>query len=235
MIQFISRLYGQIDKLNSLYWRILGKASKLNIDVLMYHNVTDENIVDNPSCICTIERFKYGLSQYKSNGYRFIPVTEIDSVINSNEGKYAVVTFDDIPDNVFSNAYPILKELQIPFTIFIATCFIDKPGFISKEKLVELSKDTLCTIGAHTKSHYSLRLSSISCEEIIESKAILERITGLPVSYFAYPYGRRYNVSKKNMREAKEAGFKMAFGTINSPISSFNKKCKFYYPRIVRN
>jgi len=46
------------------------------------------------------------------------------------DGLYIAVTFDDgYADNILT-AYPILKNLQIPATIFISTAFIDNPNMI---------------------------------------------------------------------------------------------------------
>lgn len=235
MGNFKRRLYGQIDKVYSLYWRTLGLFSRLKIDIMMFHHVTDDDIEDNPSCICTIDRFKYWLNQYKEMGYHFISISEIDNAIKAKKGKYAVVSFDDVPESAITNAYPILNEQGIPFTMFIATKFIDQSGFVSKDQLISLAKNPLCTIGAHTQSHCALSQSNSSLNEITESKNILEGIIGQPVLYFAYPFGRRFDVSKKNQKEAMAAGYKYALGTINSSINNFNKNNRYYLPRIVRN
>ncbi len=55
----------------------------------------------------------------------------------------------------------------------------------------ELSRIPGMAIGAHTISHLSLpdQPSSVRLEEMIDSRAALEAITGRPVRCFAYPYG----------------------------------------------
>ena len=55
---------------------------------------------------------------------------------NKDTKKFALITFDDIPESVFTNAYPILKKYNIPFTIFVAIKYIGEKGFISKEQFV---------------------------------------------------------------------------------------------------
>ena len=62
---------------------------------------------------------------------------------------------------------------------------------LSWEQISELAADPLCTIGAHTVSHYSLPL--LSDEEIrkelsVGKKKIEDRIKK-PVKHFAYPFG----------------------------------------------
>ena len=51
----------------------------------------------------------------------------------------------------------------------------------------------------------------------------------------AYPYGRQSSVSRKIIGQAKKAGYKCAFGTIQAPISRMSSKNIFYLPRVVEN
>jgi hypothetical protein len=81
------------------------------------------------------------------------------------------VTFDDVYENNYADAVPILGELEIPATVFVATAYIgsgepfpfdgwaktrrdavDRHAWlpISKESLSALSKMTLISIGPHT-------------------------------------------------------------------------------------
>jgi len=216
-------------------WDKAARKSIINGVALMYHHVTNEFVDINDSCKCTVAEFINTLLQVKAEGRRFVSVSEMLKLIadKSNE-KFAVVTFDDVPDNFYTNAYPFLKQERIPFILFVTTSFIDKPGYLSKEQILDLDKDELCTIGGHTLTHPMLRKVNNSFEELSESKKILESLLGHEVDYMAYPYGRQSSVSTKVMKEVKEAGYKCAFGTIQSPISDTSSKNMFYIPRIVR-
>lgn len=216
------------------YWLWKSKNSRLYGIVLMYHHVTDEYVDIDKSCRCTIQEFCNSINDIIQQGYQFVSIDEFYDIVNNHkENKFALMTFDDVPENFYFNAYPILKENNIPFTLFITRKFIDTKGFLKTSQIEELNEDTLCTIGAHTLTHPMLRKVENSYEEIKKSKEILEKILCKPIDYFAYPYGRQSAVSRRVMREVEKAGFKCAFGTIQVPISDCLKKHIYYLPRMI--
>ncbi|MDD3945494.1 MAG: polysaccharide deacetylase family protein [Bacteroidales bacterium] len=215
------------------YWQYRSRNSRLHGDVLMFHSVDDSQLGDKPYC-CPINKFISIIDEYIRNSYSFVSIDEMLEIMKCHSNrKFAVITFDDIPDNVYKNAYLILKSKGIPFTIFITTNFIGKNGYISETELLEMSKDPLCCVGAHTMTHPMLRKVSNSVQEMTESKQILEELIGKEVKYMAYPYGRRTSVSVKIEKEAETIGYTAAFGTIGVPISDYTARHLFYLPRIV--
>ena len=80
------------------------------------------------------------------------------------------------------------------------------------EQMLEISRDPLCTIGAHTCSHP--RLSGLSVEEqhkeMKESKEDLEQLLGKEVRHLAYPHG---DYSQDTVKIAAELGFETAVTT----------------------
>lgn len=216
-------------------WDNAVHDSIINGVALMYHHVSDEYVDTNDSCKCTVSEFKNAILQTKAEGRSFVSVEKmLDIIKTKSREEFAVLTFDDVPSNFYTNAYPFLKEENIPFILFITTDFINKVGFLTKEQLLELDRDSLCTIGAHTISHPMLRNVANSMYELSESKNILEKLLGHSVDYMAYPFGRQSSVSGRVMSEAEKSGYKCAFGTIQSPISEKSSKNLFYLPRIVR-
>ena len=216
------------------FWDIMSHVGKVHGVVLMYHYITDEHKDIMASCQHKPSVFEGTLKRLESEGYNFVSIDEMMNIIGKYSSKrFAVVTFDDIMDDVYTNAYPILKGMQIPFTLFVAPGLIDTKEFVTKEHLLEMANDPLCTCGAHSVSHCSLRRAENSKEEIKESKKQLEALLGKPIEYMAYPYGWHCDVSKKNMKEAEEAGFKCAFGTIQTPVSETSSKNLYYLPRMV--
>jgi peptidoglycan/xylan/chitin deacetylase (PgdA/CDA1 family) len=67
-------------------------------------------------------------------------------------------------------------------------------------------------IGAHAESHVPLSgiPDAAAKDEIERSKAVLERITGLPVRSFAYPHGL---YTRRTMDAVSQAGYACAFTT----------------------
>ena len=235
MIKRIVNLYWELRyRWKKYWWDKTSKKSVINGLALMYHHVTDDFIDINESCKCKVDEFRGGLNKIQNEGRRFVSVDEMLSILDRKSSEpFAVVTFDDVPDNFFTNAYPILRERSIPFILFLTTSFIGKQGYLSEKQIKELDRDPLCTIGAHTLTHPMLRRVSNSKEELTKAKHILEERLGHSVDYMAYPYGRQSSVSRRIMREARDAGYLCAFGTIQSPITDTSSNNFYYIPRIV--
>lgn len=211
-----------------------SKESVINGECIMYHHVTNDKIDDIPSCICKIDVFENTIKTLVQNNVAVVSPDEMLSIIRNKDTRHFVLlTFDDIPESVYNNAYPILKRYNIPFTIFVALNYIGEKGFISLEQLKTLAKEPLCTIGAHSITHTPLRQSDYK-KEILESKTLLESIICKPVEIFAYPYGRRSTISRKCIKEASKV-YRCAFSTIQSGINDYTCKKKYFLPRVIRN
>ena len=236
-MNLIEELFDQLRYyLNKLYWDYCAHNSVIDGTVLMYHHITNEIPEINASSFCRIDTFRKTLEDFRNRGVTFVSPLQALSIIKNKESKpFVLVTFDDVPADFYKNAYPILKEMSIPFTLFIAKCFVGKEGMLSETQIKELDRDELCTIGAHTLTHPMLKRSSCIKEELMGSKAYLTTLLAHQIDYLAYPFGRRSSVSKKVMRIAKDTGFKCAFGTIQSKISDKSARYLFYLPRIVIN
>lgn len=120
-------------------------------------------------------------------------------------GDLVAVTFDDGYHEVFSAAWPVLKDLTIPATVFVATGFLDgeteapirasastdgaRPRPLTWDQLSEMTETGLVSAGSHSHTHRDFdTLSAADAEdEVTRSKQILERRTGSSVDVFAYP------------------------------------------------
>ena len=216
------------------YWNICAHFGRVYGLVLMYHHITDDHVDIMESCQHTPTVFETTLKRLLDEGYEFVTVERMLEIIERKISKrFAVITFDDIRDDVYTNALPILKSMNLPFTLFVAPGLLDTEKFVTTEHLMEMANNPLCTIGAHSLTHCSLRKVTNSKEEMVESKRRLEHILGKEVKYMAYPYGWHCDVSSRNMKEAQEAGYECAFGTIQSPVSQVSAKSRYYLPRVV--
>jgi len=235
--------YALLDKILSKRWKKASQKSKIKGEVLMFHHITDEFVNVTISCRCPVKVFEHYLDDYAQRGYEFVAVDEALAILEKGESPkpFCVVTFDDIPDDVYQNAYPILKRRGIPFTVFVTTKYVDwvKPEtgetFITKEHLLEMDKDALCTVGAHTVSHPMLKNVENSFEEMIENKKWLETLMGHRVDYLAYPYGKHSSINNRIKKQTIQAGFKCAFSSIDAPINDISSKSLFFLPRMVKN
>ena len=67
-----------------------------------------------------------------------------------------LITMDDGWKSVYTDAFPIMKELQLPFTIFLYKNYVgsERGGrAMSLEMINEMLESKLCSIGSHSVSH----------------------------------------------------------------------------------
>lgn len=101
--------------------------------------------------------------------------------------------------------------------------------FMSVDELIEISRDGLVEIGAHTVNHADLPALPPELQrwEITMSKQHLEEWLGRVVDLFAYPYGHVNDVTRQIVIEA---GFKAACSTKRGAVTY--KSDPFLLPRI---
>lgn len=205
-------------KLHNLTHPMLG-------DILMLHRVVEQRS-DNPSqrgLEVTHDFLEQTIMDYRQKGYTFIKIDELP-ISNFqfplfNSSLFVCLTFDDGYQDNYDIAYPLLKRLEVPFTVYVTTGFIDNrlpmwwyPGEklgINTESLKMLDADPLCTIGAHTISHPRLDTLSLDDQqkEIIQSHQELEALLGHAVHHFSYPHGA-YNADTLTI--VKQQSFRTA-------------------------
>ncbi len=185
--------------------------------ILGYHRVI-ENPVKRPDI--TVKAFEEQMQFIKDN-YSIITLEHLVKCVvekKAFEANSVVVTLDDGDRSTYEKAFPILKKLGIPATLFLYTDFPGKGG-VSWAEVIEMSKNGI-SIGSHTVHHINLTeqktgetrekyLERIRCE-LIESKKVIEEKIGQPVLYLNYPYGRQNETVEK---EAASAGYTAAVGT----------------------
>jgi len=89
--------------------------------ILVYHRVSDSPEGSAPSI--SIKRFKQHL-KYLKRHYRILSLNQIaESLRRDKEIAPAsvAITFDDGYRDIFTNAYPIIKELNVPVTVFLTS------------------------------------------------------------------------------------------------------------------
>jgi peptidoglycan/xylan/chitin deacetylase (PgdA/CDA1 family) len=136
-------------------------------------------------------------------------------------GRAVCITFDDALDNVRQNALPILREMNMPATVFavpgnlgrepswtIAEGNSDRYEILSTAEQLKEYPPHLVEIGSHTMSHPDLsKLSGVALtREVLDSKRALESLLGREVSSLSVPYGS-YN--QDTLRAARDAGYSL--------------------------
>lgn len=208
-------------------------SSSIHGCCLMFHHISDEPIDNVPStCQCTTSRFQQSLLNLIDNGYEPLSIHEaLKRIDNKDVNPFFIVTFDDIPGTVYTKAYPFLKEHNIPFAVFIAPSLLDKSGYITTQQLIDLSKEPLCTIGAHSVSHNMLRKNDDREADIVDSKKVLEKLLNTEIIFFAYPYGSIQAVDRESIAIAQR-NYDCAFSTLYSVLNDHSVRNRWFLPRM---
>lgn len=239
---FLSVLVLRI-KIVNLFYKIFYKTAP----ILLYHRIS--KVSADPTLLCvTPECFESHLKFLKEH-YDVIPLSVLSERLMAGtlKGNEAAVTFDDGYNDNLINALPLLEKYNVPSTIFITTGSLgerasfewdmgykelDRAIFLNEKEIILLANHPLIEIGAHTVTHPSLANipPERQKEEIIESRAVLERITGKNIKSFAYPFGGAYDINNLSRKIIEKAGFDFAYSNIQSLAVSTNNR--FCIPRI---
>jgi peptidoglycan/xylan/chitin deacetylase (PgdA/CDA1 family) len=183
--------------------------------VLCYHRFED-----NPrdSLATAPAEFRAQMKELKDNGIEVVPMKDFLAWRRGEKSippKSAVITIDDGYVSGYAVAWPILKELGYPFTMFIYTNYVGVGGKSITWAQLEQMRDAGVDIESHTVSHHDLRHAPKGQEynawlhnEIYTSKDILEQKLGIKIVAFAFPYGTHNEVVRKM---ATEAGYQALF------------------------
>jgi peptidoglycan/xylan/chitin deacetylase (PgdA/CDA1 family) len=195
-----------------------------SIPVLLYHHIGIQRTGSYPYLTLSSHQFRKQIRWLLDHRYTFISASEYLSSLQRNaaiESKSVLVTFDDAYADLDENALPILKEHEIPATIFVVTSQIggtnvwDKSRgwahsfpLLSKERIQYWASHGM-EFGAHSHTHADLRTISQPAleEEVLRSKNEVELILERPIISFAYPFGA-YNESVRNV---VSESFELAF------------------------
>ena len=193
--------------LKAISWLATGfsRQSPPDVIVLMYHRVTGDVLLelDLPFPIFHTQMRK--LAQSGQVVSMDEAVLRLESGERMKHPLY-VITFDDAFKDFYTHVFPLLRDLQLPVTLYVPTGFLDSPHkppisrqIVDAEKLTpitwamldELAACPLVTVAGHTHSH--LELPSLPDEVVLAELArcdtLLEHRLGRPILHFAYPRG----------------------------------------------
>lgn len=237
LIREHNRIYRYVLK---WFWRMQGKDAPR---AYMFHSVVDTPEQVYSQFAITKESFERFIRYELQRGQKPMDAGTLKKAVDTPDvyKNHFVVTFDDIYDSVYTNAYPVLKANKVPFIIFVTPSLIDaidpssKHLMITMAHLQEMARDPLCIIGAHGMEHKSFR--NYSEEEAIESmkrsKQWLEQTFGKQVEFFAYPFGRMVEVSKANMYTLSQCGYSCGFSALDGSLKQKWFSRRWFLPRIL--
>ena len=192
-------------------------------DIFMFHHVTA-----HPERVLSLMVETDAFLRFLDRPHKYAPLETV--MADKSYPGLAAITFDDGLLDAYTIAYPALKERNIPFTLFITSHWVGKPGYLDKEQLLKLMADPLCTIGVHGTEHRVLTQvgEKERREEVFQSKDELEQMLGKELNLFAYSNGR-YDEGILAMME--EAGYKAACAVAGRPLNKHFDLGPYAYPR----
>ena len=205
--------------------------------VLEYHHVSEET---PPSTSVTPKTFERHMDYLAANDFTVWPLPRLVAAVRAGDEipeRTIALTFDDGYRSVYEEVFPRLQARGWPFTIFIATGYLDNGdrNYVTWDQLREMEAAGV-TIGNHSVNHphmirrregenaaaWRRRLRS----EITEAQTRLEQELERPARLFAYPFGEFSPPVAGIVRELDFVGFGQQSGAIG-PGGDFSALPRF--------
>ena len=189
---------------------------KVVAPILLYHHVSDED-TDNRYVISTTV-FTAQLLELRDWGYTVIPISIlVDVLIHGGllPQRPVVISFDDGNEDIYQNAFPIMKSFGDPGTFFMVANRLGSPGFVTADELKEMAAAGW-EIGSHSWSHIDITKDHDAIwHEVANSRIVLQKEIGVPIDVFAYPFG---TTDPTISQKVQDYGYKAAvgLGTLNT-------------------
>jgi len=197
------------------FLRIAG-AGAGTVPVLLYHDISDEG--PGPYTLSP-PLFAAQMEWLFSEGFRVVPVRELERTSATGSGRTVVITFDDGYASFLDHAFPVLSYYRFPATINIVAAWTGKfietePGrnrpLLSWDEYRFLLGTGLVDLGCHTFDlHHPGGVPAVPAERLRQDlrrfQETMERETGRTADILAWPYGI---YDRSGMDEAQREGFR---------------------------
>lgn len=206
-----------LDRVAVPFSRCRGPLQADTFGILMYHRVARPiRGLPTPSWSVTPEQLRGQLHGLLERGFQAWPLEKVLAYRVHGQKlppRTFAVTFDDGYENNLTFAEPVLRELKVPATIFLATRYLDsRSPFpfddwtaagshaaaeemwrpLTKDQCRELRDSGLVSLGAHTHTHGDFRNRPIEfAQDLADCLEVLSVDLGIDRPMLALPYGCR--------------------------------------------
>jgi peptidoglycan/xylan/chitin deacetylase (PgdA/CDA1 family) len=187
------------------------------VPILVYHNLGPQS---KGRLVLGADAFAQQMRYLKTEGYRVITLADFVEWLHGRRQlprRSVVLTFDDGYQSFRAHAYPVLKALGLPATLFVYTDYVGASrNALSWDDLKTLAAEGF-DVQAHSKTHADLRRGAGEADaqyarrmqaELGEPVRLFQRQLGRGVTFLAYPYGR---VDDALLTRVREHGYTAAF------------------------
>jgi peptidoglycan/xylan/chitin deacetylase (PgdA/CDA1 family) len=207
-------------------------ASQSNrVSVLGYHDFSP-TMPETEMRIRTA-KFRWQMQALRDRGITVIPLADFIAW-KKNDGsktlpeKSALITIDDGWLSVYTDAFPILREFNYPFTIYLYKNYVDRGGKSLSSAMIREMIAAGATIGSHSVSHPYPKVvkknqrqgpevyRAFLQKELGDSKKFLESKFGQAISTYVYPGGY---VTPEMFPVARENGYTHMFTVLPGKVN----------------
>ncbi len=198
-------------------WNPAGvtRAGQQVVPVLVYHNIAPQA---KGRMVVSARAFEDQMRFLKAQGFHVLAVRDFAQFISLNRQlprKSVVLTFDDGYKSFLQYAYPVLKELGFPATLFVYTDYVGSGrSALTWSELKQLADEGF-EIGAHSKSHENLRRRPGETDAVFLrrmqaelSQAPFQKNLGMAPRVLAFPYGA---ADAEVLAKVRDQGYVVAF------------------------
>lgn len=207
----------------------------VKVPILLYHYVEyvkDKGDTIRQSLDIVPRVFEEQIQTLLSDSYTFITMDELADYLDGKRSlppKPVILTFDDGYKDLYTDVLPILRKYRVKAVAYIVSGFVDKPNFMSLQELREVASSGLVEIAAHSVHHLNLKAikPELAEKEVGESKTAIEKLVGIPVNNFAYPYG---DFNQNIIDFVQKAGYRTAASVI--PGAMHSEQDRYFISRL---
>ena len=150
-----------------------------------------------------LENFTAELDYLDQNGYQVIAFGDLVDYLTGRRDelppKAVVITIDDGYLSAYKYVYPLMRQRQLPFTLFLYPQIVNVgKNYVTWAQVAEMSKGGV-DIESHTYTHPLLTApkhadmtpdayADFLKHELLDSRMEIEKHTCKPVRFIAYPY-----------------------------------------------
>ena len=194
--------------------RICPTRDEHAFGIITYHKVAPIRTTDRALLNVTPRRFRQQLMGLVQLGYEPWPLRRVLEYEEAGEPvprEAFVVVFDDGFESVYRHALPVLNQLQIPATVFLATAYLDSEQPFPFDTCTNIKAKTMAAdewrplkirqchdmldsglieFGSHSHTHQDFRQRPLDFEKDLRiSVQTLKREFGVIRPTFSFPYG----------------------------------------------